>query len=1482
MRLKISRELLSEAAVLARQCASEATRERVLASRAVMLAFKKHLQNETRIQTEEGRAGELKYIELLDTSDFKANNWVIDVRTISSNQEASLYVPTMPLMVGVFADYYICAQVDLMLTEAQLLGYAIRADLADAELSANGLLALLPVEDLRPIENLPEVIQESPTAINEKLQAYNEWRDRAERIVTNVRALVAEDKAFSQDEIALLAGKWRDDVLSIYGGHDGKTELEPLFDSLFGRFGIVSPVPAPPDAPISFINRSENRTAVADARTKERFFRDELSVNQRVALYRHLLEDGEALSHHRRLKRVLDRATGGEHQTSPERRERNRVVRERRAESVWTDAPLRSSRAEVSSDGSSQTDNVSAQQHTVDLPFAPEIDFSSNPETVRVVTEGIRLTYGHLFNPAFATETSLIDPLPHQRIAVYEHMLKQSRLRYLLADDAGAGKTIMTGLYIREMLARRLIQRVLIVPPAGLAGNWEREMRSLFGLEFRVVAGDEARQGNPFTGADSNLLIVKIDTLAGERMFKRLQESQVTPYDLVIFDEAHKLSADREPDFRVRKTDRYKLAEAISGIAEEERWQLAWSVRHLLLLTATPHMGKDFPYYSLWRLLEPEALATPDAFNEYPPEARQRHFIRRTKEEMVRFDGSRIYPERWSNTFSYDLTQGAISEQTLYDETTDYIRTYYNHARIFNRSAARLAMSVFQRRLASSTYALMLSFGRRFERLSRLIEAITSGEMSTAQLESRQNRIEKTPDVFETMTADEETAEGEREENETIEERVAGAVVSFTLGELEAERRQVGRLYELARQVYEDKEHEESKFERLREVLRDPKYKDEKVLIFTEHRDTLDFLVRRLEGLGYAGQVAQIHGAMDYRARDEQVEIFRRANVDGGAHYLVGTDAAGEGINLQFCWLMVNYDIPWNPARLEQRMGRIHRYGQKHDPVIILNLVAGKTREGRVLHTLLEKLERIRKELNSDKVFDVIGRVFEDVSIKQYIEQAVTEPGANEAERSIEGKLTKEQVEALVKRDEILFGSGGDVKSQLPELRAAVEREELRRLLPGYVRRFIEKAAPLVNVGIEGDLDGFFALRGLKPTALEPLQSALEVYSPAQQERMTVHKPQNSHDALFLHPGEPFFERLRAYVCALFEPDALKGAVFIDPMAMTTYTFHLAVVSVVRRGDSAYRTLANEAIIDYRLVGFKATNDGLIEECSVEHLLLLKGAREEERASAIVESFRDNASVVRERVAKYAVGTFAQNIADERRASLLADLAEREDFIRRGYAHQETELLTRRSRLRERAMGGDSNAKGELTKVKEQQRRLATRREEAIAVLRREPELIEAGEIEFLAHALVIPTEEPEERKRHDAEVEKIAVSVTRAYEESSGATVRDVSTAARAVACGLTEHPGFDILSKHASGEERLIEVKGRAEIGTVELTENEWIKACNLRDRYWLYVVYDCATPKPHLIRVQDPFSKLVVKTKSSVVIDRREILAAADVDF
>lgn len=1113
---------------------------------------------------------------------------------------------------------------------------------------------------------------------------------------------------------------------------------------------------------------------------------------------------------------------------------------------------------------------------------AQKLDFLGDPNQVRTLVEGERLSYGHLFNPAFATEISQVDPLPHQRIAVYERMLPQPRLRFGLFDDAGAGKTIMTGLYIRESLSRRTLRRVLVVVPAGLVGNWYREMRTLFQLSFRIVTGSDARKGNPFTGADSDRVIVSVDSLRGQALFACLSDPSVSPYELVVFDEAHKLSANRDPDGTFRPTDRYRLAEALAGVRDiPDEWRLGWSAHHLLLLTATPHMGKPFPYYCLWRLLEPEIFSTETAFGSFPADDRKKYFARRVKEEMVDLRGAPLYPLRVCDTHSYELSQGPLSEQELYDKTTAYIRHFYNQARLLNRSAARFAMTIFQRRLASSTWALLRSLRNRLEKLETLIDDIQSGRIPEEQLREQQRRLDRqVRDALDEKTADEEGAEGGIEEHEKDEAQALAAFVATNLAELVAEREKVRELVGLAEAVYA--RGLESKFEKLRELLRSAEFEQEKVIIYTEHRDTLDFLMRRLEAMGYAGQVAYIHGGLDFEARDAQVELFRRphgakAGPDGsGARFFVGTDAAAEGINLQFCWVLVNYDVPWNPARLEQRMGRIHRYGQKKDRVAILNLVAGKTREGRVVQTLLNKMEEIRKELGSDKVFDVIGRIFEGLSLNDYIQRAiVSEDAADREALDLAGHLTVEQIRAIAAREEAIFGRGGEVAKDLPKLQEAMHIEEMRRLLPGYVRRYLEHAAPTIDIDLVGDLDSTFFLRARRKGALDSVIPLLETYPESARARLTVYRPADSRDAVFLHPGEPVFERMSALAVERCRLAGRRGAVFVDVSASAPYLLHVMRVSVVRRVDEAFPALHQEEVLEQCLVAVKQFADNRIEETSVEQILLLRPAAKVDAASV---GFVAQGNTYRLAAEEFVSGTVLHRMSDVRRLQAMDRLRYTEDYLRRAYDYQESELASARKRFTERAREGDKRALAELERIKQQQRGLYERRDVAIAQARREAELIQSGQVELIATALVQPSTNPEDVKARDIEVERIAMEITMAYEAAAGGEARDVSTPDRARLAGLTDYPGFDIFSKRHD-HERAIEVKGRVETADIELTENEWAKAINLRSRYWLYTVFDCGSGSPRLVRVQDPFGKLVARSKAGFVVSAKAILEVAE---
>jgi SNF2 family DNA or RNA helicase len=1099
-------------------------------------------------------------------------------------------------------------------------------------------------------------------------------------------------------------------------------------------------------------------------------------------------------------------------------------------------------------------------------------DFTARPEAVKAIIEAERLAFAHIVNPAFATEVSSIDPLPHQRIAVYDVMLKQPRLRFLLADDAGAGKTIMAGLVIREMLARQRIRRVLIVPPAGLTGNWQRELKDLFQMESAIAVGQDMGRGNPFSGEGSDLIIVSIDTLRGDKGRALLADPDTKPYDLVIFDEAHKLSCDQGADFKVTKSDRYKLAEMLAGVSEDvpggasAAWKLPWKAEHLLLLTATPHMGKDYPYFGLWRLLDPQCFSTWQAFEGIPAEMRAGHFLRRAKEEMVHLDGTPLYPMRVSDTLGYNLTGGPDSEQELYDATTDYLLYIYNKAQILNRSAARLALSVFQRRLSSSTYALMRSFERRLEKLTDLIRRVEDGRFTETQLATWQNRA--VHDVFEEKTADDETCDGSGpEENEKAEDDALGNVVAVSLAELMAEREHVRTLLELAKRVLAT--GTESKFERLREVIEEPRFSGEKILIFTEHRDTLEYLNNRLSALGFAGRLAHIHGGMDYRGRQEAIEHFKKPTRENGAQYMICTDAAAEGVNLQFCWIMINYDIPWNPARLEQRMGRIHRYGQKHEPVFLLNLVASTTREGKVLKTLLDKLERIRNRLFSDKVFDSIGRVFNEVSIKAYMERALKAVENNTLDAltsELDGRITAEQVSAALARERKIFGQGGDVASKLPALREDLYKEDYRRLLPGFVEGFIRMAAPLIGVRLESDVSGLFTLDTGRSPHAAAIWTALGGRMGDRPKTLSFSRPK-SDDVLWLHPGEPVFEAIRDAVRSECGMEAIRGGIFIDSATEKPYLAHVAKYGI-RRGDSGEPT--------WHLAAVRQEN-AVLTPCPPEHFLCIRSRETEDLpeeaqrpALAVVANKESAHAFLREECRKHALRE-----AD----ALRAEIPQREQYLRKGFEFQNIELATRRGALKRKERDGE-NVKRDLDAVIELIRHLDEARDHALAQLHGEPDKVLPGSVTFIAHALVLP--EPEDsgdREWRIDNIDDLAMKAVRAYESAFG-DVRPVHTPELARAQGLQDYPGFDVLSlrQGADGkrERRCIEVKGTRGSEFVAMEENEWDRAMNLRSEYWLYVVAECASPAPRLVRIQDPAMKLLARPAERTRMSRRIKLA------
>jgi superfamily II DNA or RNA helicase len=1094
-------------------------------------------------------------------------------------------------------------------------------------------------------------------------------------------------------------------------------------------------------------------------------------------------------------------------------------------------------------------------------PAVPRLDLEGDPEAVKLVIDAYRLRNGHIFNKAFGLELSRVVPLPHQRIAVYEHLLPQNPLRFLLADDAGAGKTIMTGLYIREMINRGRATSVLILCPAGLTWNWQRELHYFFDLEFVVLTGSDFSRGDPIQDASQRLFILSIDTAAGPELRGRITDSSAYEFDLAVFDEAHKL-AWSDPARSDSKTRRYLFAELMSR-----------KTTHLLLLTATPHMGKPFPFFALWRLLDPDVFSTEDALHSFSHEKRRAYFLRRLKEEMIDYKGKPIYMPRLCQTLTFELTP---QEQDFYEASSEYLRWSYRSSEKINRNAAAMVVAVLQRRLASSTFAMLESLRRRKWRI--LDDAAASPSHTS---EPNLNQIIT---YFDMSTPDEGSPEAGREADEILDEAAMALIRPREAAQRIKEIERLDRIIELGEDIRSG--HHEAKFQKLRELMESAEFQDEKLLVFTEHRDTLEYLRQRFEALGYTGQVACIHGAMDVAERERERCFFmpletRRAqgvpDPDGpSARIMLATDAAGEGINLQFAWLMVNFDIPWNPARLEQRMGRLHRFGQQHPEVRIFNLVAADTREGEVLQTLLRKLEEVRRDLASDKVFDVVGQILQGASIRDLLRNALLEDTSDKACRSIESRLATQKLRAEVEAQRKHATDYGDVARRLGQLKTEIEVEHFNKLLPAFIQNFVSKAASRIGIRIEGDLTGAARLAP-EGTDGQWLRDIVDRFPNGIPEYVSVRRdfPVQGMDPSrfsFLRPGDVLFDAMCEEVIRRFKDDVQRGAVLCDPSIDTpyysaVYLCQIGEASGFEPSESNRRT----HLFERRLIGLRWDENGMFKICPPNHLLALLPAPKSllSKAGSLLRN-PDEQLILAD--------GHAQMLADvdylnQRRTALMAESTSRVEDLIRGFDFQAAKLAEERSALVRRIREGDDQLKPYLEALKQKQVQLEEERAKTLLYEQRRADLVKVVALERIATALVVPDPTPEAREAYDKNIEEIAVRIAKNYEmDHYKARVFDVSSPALA--------RGYDLESHRGNGERVAIEVKGRRARGPVHLTENEWPTAANIREKYWLYVVVDCAS-NPRLYRVQDPAFKLAVQSRKSFTVNIGDVIRAAEPD-
>lgn len=1038
--------------------------------------------------------------------------------------------------------------------------------------------------------------------------------------------------------------------------------------------------------------------------------------------------------------------------------------------------------------------------------------FDGDGRLLRLGLQAYALGIAYEFDPYFGLSISRVDPLPHQLEAVYDYLLKLARVRFLLADDAGAGKTIMSGLLIRELELRGLAERILIVCPANLAFQWQRELKEKFDAKFLVTKGQDLReQFGVNQWLERSRVITSLDLAKRAEILPGLRQVH---WDLVIVDEAHRMSASDES----HKSMRYRLGELLRDTSD-----------HMLLLTATPHKGDPQNFSLFLQLLDADAYADVKSIREAMDRRRAPFYLRRTKEAMVYFPERRsdglwaaepIFTKRIPHSVDFQI-DGA--EFDLYGEVTRFVKRESARAAAEGEDprarAIGFLMSLYQRRLASSTYAMRRSLENRARRLEEGVKR--------AQDLARQAPPDL-PDAEEL----EEMEEGERERLEKMLEAITLA------GSAEQVRQEVQELRRLASQAQEVEEAgSEAKLSELKALLQKEGFfdhQDQRLLLFTEFKDTLDYLVDRFKSWGF--HVGCIHGGMKSGSRDEPgTRLYAEQQFkEGGIQILVATEAAGEGINLQVCNILFNYDIPWNPNRLEQRMGRIHRYGQRKD-CLIFNFVATNTIEGRVLQRLLEKLQEIRDALEDDAVFNVVGEVLPSANVERVLRDYYAgRLGDADLEERLLRDVDEKQFRAICQNALEGLASKKLNLEMLIERRA---RAQERRVVPETIARFVREAAEFVPWTLKQVSTFPHAFDPARtPTVLRRYEKEADWRLPALADRYprcsTDRETAETEKFEWVTPGHPLFEAIRRHTYSQALDVLGKGATFHSlqhehPARLDFYRARIVdgLGQIVHERLYAIELAegTEPRLKEPGILGNFSPASSPSEQPSVALLPEATGWLHEQALAPLLEETRQDRLTEIDRVSEHV------------ELSLTELLQRADEEIGRAAFDVEQKV---------------SGAEGRLAMAESRHAELLVRRDRRRTDLERQRAL-SLQAVERLASVLVFPHPEREapevKRLKPNFETEAIAMQVVMEHEQAQGRQVYDVSE----------KNLGYDVTSLDlASGELRLIEVKGLgAATGTVLLTPNERRVAEDRRDCYWLYIVTDCNTTPRLQEPVRDP---------------------------
>ncbi len=1039
-------------------------------------------------------------------------------------------------------------------------------------------------------------------------------------------------------------------------------------------------------------------------------------------------------------------------------------------------------------------------------------DYTGDSRLLRLGMQAYSLGIAYEFDPFFGLSISRVDPLPHQLEAVYDHLLKLPRVRFLLADDAGAGKTIMAGLLIRELELRGLAERILIVGPANLAFQWQRELKEKFEAKFEVMRGVDIREQFGFNQwQERRRVITSLDLAKRQDVLPGLRQVH---WDLVIVDEAHRMSWSPP----AAKTARYALGELLRDTSD-----------HLLLLTATPHKGDPENFSLFLQLLDADAYADVKSIRQAMDRRRAPFYLRRTKEAMVHFpqcqpDGTwtsrKIFTKRIPTTVDFQI-DGA--EFDLYKQVTSFVKSHSAKAAAPGGDprarAVGFLMSLYQRRLASSTYALRRSLENRARRL--------------------EDGLKEAQDLARESPPDLPTADEAEEMEDTEREQLEKALEAITLGDNAWQvREEIKELRQhAAAALAVEQSGSEEKLSRLKGLLQKEGFFSQpgkRLLIFTEFKDTLDYLAGRLREWGF--QVGCIHGSMKPGSRDEPgSRLFAEQQFrEGAIQVLVATEAAGEGINLQVCNILFNYDIPWNPNRLEQRMGRIHRYGQL-EACLIFNFVATNTIEGHVLQRLLAKLQEIRDALDDDAVFNVVGEVLPAAQMERVLRDYYA---GKLGDADLEDRLLKNvdvgQFRAICQNALEGLASKKLNLGMLVQRRAMAQE---RRVVPETIARFIHQAAPDAQLELKRIPD--------LPHSFEPARTspALHQYERASDWRLpalAVKYPRCSTDRTvaeknsleWVTPGHPLFEALRRHAYSLAQEPLGRGACFYSLQHEAPSRIDFYRVRVV----DGMGTVIHERLFAVELAQGRQP---ILREPGI------LGDFTPAPAPASLPPVAD----APEQTSWLQTAAF-QPLLEATQRDRLAEINRIAEHVNLSLTELIQKVDEEIGKANEEKEKGVTGAEGRLAQAETRHAELMTRRHRRRQEVQRQSSL-SLQAIQRITSVLVLPhpdRDSPDIRNlRQNLQTEAIAMQVVLEHEKALGHHVDDVHE----------KNLGYDITSLDgSSGELRLIEVKGLgAGSGSVMLTPNEHRVAQDRPDCFWLYVVTNCDSTPSLFPPIKDP---------------------------